>query len=343
MTAYCYLDPQAADTGLESLEYEEPVFPEEQGAAPRQLDFYGHSIPPLERTLRRQLARYFITQGLQPDWYIPLPSNAQPYQDFRHTQRREELPCLIAAGPRHFAQPDFRQRWANVFAPLPSIPMRPELISAEFADPEDLFRVYGSACWIMLLDRERLGSRPEPKGWADLFNPRYQGEIILNGEQGLPNAMLLGNLAKDFGPAALETLGRNTKAIQGGGEMARAAGSRHPQRAAIYVLPWFWAENNIHSERTARLWPEEGAYGSPLTLLGQKHLSPGAQAAFDFLTGPRWARQMEDIHCIAAHRQHARLPLPGPLRWIGWDLARSNQLDALLAQAGHSFKRGYQA
>lgn len=341
MTAYCYPDPQAVDAGLESLEDEEPVFPEEQGGAPRQLDFYGHSIPPLERELRRQLAHHFISQGLQPDWYIPRSLNARPYQDFQHTQQREALPCLIAAGPRHFAQPSFSQRWADVFAPLPTIPLRPELVSAGFADPEDLFRVYGSACWTILLDRERLGDRPEPKGWADLFDPRYQGDIILNGEHGLPNAMLLANLAKDFGPAALETLGRHTKAILGGGEMARAAGSRHPQRAAIYVLPWFWAENNIHTERTLRLWPEEGAYGSPLTLLGQKQLSPGAQAAFDFITGPRWARQMEDIHCIAAHQQHARLPLPGSLRWIGWDLARSATLNALMAEAGHYFKQGY--
>ena len=339
MTAYCFSD-SASDMAT-PLEHEEPVFPEEQGGGPRFLDFYGHSIPPLEREMRRQLAAYYRAQGISAAWYIPLQSNSYPYHDFQHAQQADELPCLIAAGPRHFAHPDFSRKWGQLFAPLPPITLRPELREAGYADPQEVFRVYGSACWMLLVDLERLGDRPLPRRWADLWDTRYRGDIILNGDKGLPNPMLLANLAKDFGPEALETLGRQTRAIQGGAEMARAAGSRHPQRAALYVLPQFWAENNIHTERTARIWPEEGAYGSPLTLLGRPQLSLGAAAAFDFLTGARWAAQMEAVHCIVASQQHATQPLPGPIRWIGWELARSHNLDRLLTEAAQAFQRGY--
>lgn len=325
-----------------TLEHEEPVFPEEEGGPPRPLDFYGLSIPPLGRELRRQLAAHFHHQGLAPAWYLPRPLNDLPYRHFQHTTQAGEMPCLLMdAGPRHFCNPGFEARWRGLYTGLPQIPLSATFSAAGLDDPAGRLRPYGTACWVILADLEMLGDRPLPKGWSDLFNPCYAGDIIANGEKDCLAPLLLANLARDYGADALTRLARQIRAVQGGGEMARAAGGRSPHRAALYVLPRFWAENNIHKDNTRIIWPEEGAYCTPLILLGQQTLTPGAAAAFDFLTGPAWAAQLEGIYCIPADPALVTRPLPGPLRWIGWDLARSPDLEALVAQAGTCFRQGY--
>ncbi|THF55140.1 ABC transporter substrate-binding protein [Pseudothauera rhizosphaerae] len=323
-------------------EAEEPVFPEDEGGPARRLDFYGLSIPPLVRELRRQLAAHFHTRGMAPAWYVPRQLNPAPYHHFRDARHADELPGLIAdAGPRYFARRDFLDRWRGTFAPLPPLPLRPEFGEAGLADPEGLVHVHACACWLILADLEMLGTRPLPRHWSDLLHPRYERDIVLNGDEHGPNPLILANLARDCTPAALEALGRNTVAIQGGAEMARAAGSRSPRRAALYVLPRFWAENNIHRDTTRIVWPEEGAYATPLLLLGKRDAGPSAAAVFDFLHGPQWNGQLENIHCIPADGRRATRPVPGRLRWLGWQAARDPALDDTIRAASAHFHRGY--
>lgn len=323
-------------------EAEEPIFPEDEGGPARRLDFYGLSIPPLVRELRRQLAVHFHTRGIDAAWYVPRQLNPAPYHHFRHARHVDELPGLIAdAGPRNFARTDFFARWPDAFSPLPEIPLRPEFDEAGLADPQGLAHVHACACWLILADLEKLASRPLPRHWEDLLHPRYKRDIILNGDANGPNPLILANLARDCTPAALQALGRNTLAIQGGAEMARAAGSRNPRRAALYVLPRFWAENNIHKDATRIVWPEEGAYATPLLLLGKRDASPAATAVFDFLHGAQWSRQLESIHCVLADGGRATQPVPGALRWPGWQAARDPAVDDMIRAAGAHFNQGY--
>lgn len=322
----------------------EPTFPEEIDGLPRRLDFYAQAIPPLARELRRELALHFARLGIAPAWYVPRPIVSTPYAHFRHSREAADLPRLIAdAGPRHFCHPEFRQRWPSdsTFAPLPAAPVRPEFERAGLTDPEGLFHVHGAASFGILADLERLGDRPLPTSWADVLHPRFRGDIVVNGTGGDPAPILLANLARDFGAHQLRAFGRNIKSIQGGGEMARAAGSRHPDRSALYLMPWFWTQTNIHHARTRPIWPVEGLYCTPLLLLGRPELTPGARAAFDFVTGPRWAERVEGVHCAVADPRHARTPIPGELRWIGWDLARDSRLDSLIADARAHCREGY--
>lgn len=328
----------------DGLDGKEPAFPEEEGGPPRRLDFYGEDTAPLNRELRSQMARHFRLAGLSPAWYAPRPLNDEPYRQFRETRQAEDMPCLVAAAnPRHYTRPAFARRWfdGGTYAPLPALETRPEFVRAGLNDPRDVFRVYGGTCWVILVDMERLGNRPPPKGWADLFDPRYRQDIMVNGQEDKPAPMLLANLGRDFGTARLERLGHNLKAVRLPSEMARAAGSRDPNRAAINVLPWFWAENNIHKDNAVVVWPEEGAYCTPMLMFGKPHLTPGAAAAFDFLTGASWAERMESICCPVAGSRHAHPPLPGELRWIGWDMLRSPDLDALIFEAGQRCRKGY--
>lgn len=322
---------------------EEPCFPEDDDGPPRRLDFFGLTIPPLGREMRRLLAAHFRAGGLTPSWYVARVQTDGPYPRFFDTTGDPaDIPELIAdAGPRHFTGHAFTQRWPGLFARHPEAPMRAEFLRAGLADPQGICHVFGCACWVILADLDKLGSRPLPQSWADILHPRFRGDIVANGEGGHIAPLLAANLARDFGPEALTALGHNVCAIQGGGEMARAAGSRHPNRAALYLLPRFWAENTIHRDSTRMVWPAEGAYCTPMLLAGKPERSAAASAAFECLTGPAWAARLEDVHCPTAHPALAHHPLPGELRWIGWELARSAALDTLLETARSHFQEGY--
>ncbi|ACO76313.1 hypothetical protein AvCA_00460 [Azotobacter vinelandii CA] len=326
------------------IDAEEPVFPEEEWGATRRLDFYGQNIPPLARAMRRLLAEHFRRRQLQPAWYVTGPFGNEPYRQFSEVEDADDLPALIAdAGPRAFGRPAFAERWAGVYAARRQAGRRAEFVQAGLYDPADIFQTHGCSCWLILADEQELAGRPLPTAWCDLFAPRYERSIVLNGDGDLPARLLLANLAHDHGAAAMTALGRNTRAIRSGGEMGRAAGSHSPERAALYVLPWFWARNNIHTQRTRILWPRDGAYVTPLVSLGRRELSPGAQAALDFLGGPLWAATMESVDCVVADPRHARAPLPGPLRWTGWEPVRSAALDDLVASAAAHFRQGFHA
>jgi hypothetical protein len=66
--------------------------------------------------------------------------------------------------------------------------------------------------------------------------------------------------------------------------------------------------------------------------------------ALDFLTGPEWAAFMTKV-CFPPSAFHGEStpPLPGKLKWLGWDYLRSNDLEALNAPLNAAFSKGRRA
>jgi hypothetical protein len=320
---------------------DEPTFPEEQGHPARQLDFYGRPMPPINRELRRLLYAHYRRHCPDAAWFVPMPLHSKPYYYFSRIDSAEQIPLLIAEfgllGASHLA---LESAWRDVFMANQQNDLRQEFVQAGLQDPLGILQIYGTSCWVLLVDWERLGDREPPRGWEDLFDPRFHGEIVINGDDTVPAALLLTHLALDYGIDAMETLGRATRNLAKGSEMARAAGSQRRERGTIYVLPWFWANNNIHRSRTAIVWPQEGAYCSPFYWYAQAQHTPASQCALEFLQGPIWGKRVESIHCIVAQSTHACREIPGRLRWMGWDQARDDCRPSLHKAALTAFQNG---
>jgi ABC-type Fe3+ transport system substrate-binding protein len=122
-------------------------------------------------------------------------------------------------------------------------------------------------------------------------------------------------------------------------KMAKTAGSQSPDGAALYLLPEFFARSGPHHATTRIVWPEEGAYLTPQYLLRKHDARPAATLVLDYLCGAEWAAHLAKIGFAPARAGSP--PLPGRLRWVGWDFVRANDLDALRTVLNAAFVRGH--
>ncbi|CAH2601723.1 ABC transporter substrate-binding protein [Rhodovastum atsumiense] len=326
---------------------DEPAFPEEEGGPRRRLDYFGHVFPPLRRMVRQHLHEGFERErrrsGLTAAWYVPASLDSPDCAWVHETEDADWLPGLLSdAGLGRFTRPGFTTRWqqAGLYQPRPQPALRPDLAAAGLADPLGVCEVYGAGPWVILADRARLRGRPVPQGWEDLLSPQYRGDIVANGSDGRLAGVLLFNLFVDFGLDGLQALGANMWGFRGGAQMARNLGSGDPEGAALAILPYFWALNNIHRDRVALVWPREGAYAVPLLLLRRHDAPPAARLAHALLTGRDWAGRMESAGCASNRDDSGGAPLPGPLRWLGWSHARGLDFPGLHPLCDAALARG---
>lgn len=325
---------------------EEPVFPEKETGVRRKLDYLGYAPCPIRAEMRRRMHKRFEDERADgrpsPLWYVPSGCHeSNVYDDIWKVEDPAELPGVVSeVGIGDFLQPAFVERFFEgglLSAPVSAL-VREEYKEAGLADPTGLYHVYGVLPYLILVDRKRLGSRAVPETWSDLFQPCYKNDIIINGWENDIQEALLFNMNKDFGEEGLASLGANVKDFWHPADMAKAAGTENPKGAALYVLPWFFAKSAPHTDRTLLVWPKEGAYVTPLYVLTKKERSEAARSPLDFLTGPSWAAFLAKAGFPPARTDAPSLP--GKLRWIGWEYARSRDMEALRAPLNAAFMKG---
>jgi hypothetical protein len=340
--------PMKTTTETIDLLEDEPVFPEMETNARRRLDFLGYAPCPLRNELRKRLHHLFVALSLRgtpaPEWFMPAGCHSpNPYDGLWLATDAAELPELVAeTGFGDFNRPEFVRRWfdSGTFGAVSAGATRSEFREAGLVDPQGQFHVYGAAPEIVLVDLNRLGDRPVPRTWGDVLHPRFKRDIIVSGEPGDIHESILFGLYKDHGEVGLAALGGNVRGFMHPAEMGKSAGSANPRGAALYLAPNFFARSAPHRAATRIVWPEEGAYLNPLYLFAKSAASPAARPAVDYLCGSDWAAHLDKMG-FAPGRVDSP-PLPGKLRWVGWDFVRKNDVDAMRAPLNAAFVSGYE-
>lgn len=324
---------------------DEPVFPESDDGRRRRLDYLGYAPCPLRSELRRRLHATF-QENIRPDrpapaWFMPAGCHSpNPYDELWLDSHLDDFPSLISeVGFGDFTRKAFADRWllnTNHFEAI-GAPTRPEFQQAGLIDPNGRLHVYAVNAEVVLVDRARLGDRPAPRSWEDILHERFRNDLVVSGEEGNLHETKLFALHSHFGEGALEALGRNVRGFMHPAEMAKTAGTAHPEGAALYLLPWFFAKACPRKETTAVVWPADGALGGLLYLLQRRMPTPGALAARQFLLGETWSRHLSRVGFPAAASGES---LPGPLRWAGWDYVYKNDLETLRPRLNEAFIRG---
>ncbi|MDR2673642.1 MAG: ABC transporter substrate-binding protein [Opitutaceae bacterium] len=343
--------PSSADDLLDL----DPVFPEHETGRRRALDYLGHAPCPLRAELRRRFHAHCRAMNPAPQWYMAGGCHGDDiYDGLWQTTDAGELPGLISdTGFGDFNRPEFARRWLaddKTFARIGAGgendaagggEIRLEFHEAGLIDPQGFYRVYGANVEIILVDLNRLGDRPAPRAWADVLHPRFRRDIIVSGDpQGIHESILFG-LYRDHGEAALAALGANVRDFMHPAEMAKTAGSANPRGAALYLLPGFFSASCPHRERTRVVWPGEGAYLTPQYILRRRDARPAADFFAGYLCGAEWAAHLAKIGFAPARAGSP--PLPGRLRWVGWDFVRDHDIEALGATLNAAFARGHSA
>ncbi len=196
--------------------------------------------------------------------------------------------------------------------------------TAGLPDPKGGYFVFGVNPLVLVADLDKIEGRPLPNRWADILDPIWTRDITLRGNADFFCHAVLLPIFQDGGAEALLKLAPNVrqglhpaqmvKQIDGGGG------------GALYVMPEFFAHRVRNKDRIAILWPSDGALASPVTLQVKKEKIEELRPVLDWLTGPE----------LAAALIGARFPVPhagvegelqhAPLKWLGWDWLRQNDI-----------------
>lgn len=318
---------------------ESPIFPECEGAPLRKLDYLGYAPCPVRHEMQRRMHTFFQRNEAEfgkLEWFSPSGCGAanDPYDLIWKTANADEMPSVISdGGSSDFFRKEGHERWikSGVYGrlKLDGVSMRPEYIAAGAEDPMGALTMYAAFPSVFMVDMQKLGNRPVPKSWAELGDPIYKNDVTISGwEDEVPDPIIF-NLWKNYGQKGIENFARNIKNFWAPAQMAKTAGSSSTEGTAIYVLSLFFALGNPRDDKVRIVWPEEGAWFSPLTVLAKPERKPVSRLPIDFLTSTDWAQFLDKVGAPSAFTYPGQKPLPGKLGWMGWDFIRGNDLDAL--------------
>jgi ABC-type Fe3+ transport system substrate-binding protein len=196
--------------------------------------------------------------------------------------------------------------------------------AAGLPDPCGEYFVLGVNPLVIVADLDKVEGRPLPRRWADILDPAWRGDIALRGSADFFCHAVLLPIHQEHGAEGLLKLAPNVreglhpaqmvKQIDGGGG------------GALYVMPEFFAHRVKRRERIKILWPSDGALASPVTLQVKRDKVEELRPVLDWLTGPELARALVGARFPVPHAGVEGELREAPLKWLGWDWLRANDI-----------------
>lgn len=303
-----------------------------------ELDFVGTTVCLLRGAFRDSFDDWMsgCRRREEPllNCYVPEScGNGNLYADIWQAERIEDFPAVVTAcGFGDFFRREFVERLVQKghFQTVPQQACHPAFPTEQFLDPDGWYTLYGVYPYVLLVDKRRLGDRPVPKRWSDLLDPVYEQQIIAVGNSRKVAELLLMTIHQEHGDEGLNKLARNVRDGWHGSRMARTAGTPHSDGAAIYYIPWAFAQSCPHSEHVSIVWPEDGAIVNPLFMLVQSSRREAVKPVTDFISGVDLGEKAAASFCpVLNPHVDNRLPAGAAFKWLGWDYIKSNDLQQL--------------
>lgn len=205
-----------------------------------------------------------------------------------------------------------------------------EFLEAGCIDPKGVYNMYAVSPSVILVDKNKLKDLPMPKSWGDLLNPIYKNNIIVGGtpEELSDSAVLY--IYKEYGEDGLKKLVQNTKNLWHPSKMSKTAGTMNTEGAAIYIMSWFFAKTCPNTEKTAIVWPEDGALINPMCVLAKESKTSQMDALINFALGEELGSKLADSYFPSLNQKvDNKLPEGAKFKWLGWDYIRENSMDEI--------------
>jgi ABC-type Fe3+ transport system substrate-binding protein len=107
-------------------------------------------------------------------------------------------------------------------------------------------------------------------------------------------------------------------------------------------MPWFFAQKIKARERIEIIFPEEGAFISPVQLLVKQKKHEDLAHVVDFLMSRTLHQHCSDNYFPSPHPEVAsNLPEGARLYWIGWDFIYRHDLEQVKKVIGATFTAEY--
>ncbi len=195
---------------------------------------------------------------------------------------------------------------------------------ASLEDEKGEYFLFGVNPLVIVADLEKSGDRPLPTCWADVLDPMWSRDITLRGNADFFCHAVLLPLFKEGGADALLKLAPNVKQGLHPAQMVKLIDSG--QGSALYVMPEFFAHRVKNRDRIKIIWPTDGALASPVTLQVKRDKVEELKPLLDWLAGPELARALVGARFPVPHADVEGELQDAPLKWVGWDWLRQNDL-----------------
>jgi ABC-type Fe3+ transport system substrate-binding protein len=254
----------------------------------------------------------------------------------------DNLPDLmITADINNLFHKPFRDKFVRPSYFSSSHPeINPLFKESGLTDPEGEYSFISTNILVMVVDHEILPEGPVPERWEDLLDKRFERSLGIRGEEDfychsvtLPYYLL-------YGEEAMGKLERNIHSCYHPAQMVKAVNSRKEGRPPIFIMPLFFAQKIAVKREVSLIFPEEGAFTSPVSYFVKKEKAEELKPILDFLQGEEVAQMCEELHCPSAYTDSSILPEGKKLYWVGWDTVREGdvgvvkkEIDRLLTEA----------
>ena len=312
----------------------------------RRPDLLAYIPCPLKQFFKENLdmvlAKHRERTGISYDCEVPMGCGSKDeFEDQWMNEDIDRMPdIIISMGFGDFFRKEFVDRFVKTGhfkAVLPSNVNR-DFSDSGLIDPDGRYTVYSHHPYLFMIDKMKLGNLPVPKTWQDLLNPAYENNIIVGGHGDEISETILLHYVREFGSSAVEKLAGNIKSIWHGAEMAKHAGSRSSEGAAIYVASHFFASTCPRKEAVQIFFPEDGIAASHLYMLVKKNPEKDPRVIIDYLFGKLYGNQsVEQFFPVINGDIKDRVYEGKKIRWAGWDFIRQNDIHTLRDEMTSNF------
>ena len=266
-----------------------------------------------------------------------------PYVD--SVESVDELPDLILSSDLNaFYHRRFLERFVlpGHFVSVNG-PMHPRMAEIGYADPRGHFTQFCANALVAVHVKDLRPELAAPVSWADLLKPEYRKSIIMRGQDSFFCSGVLVPFFRLFGMEAIPRLAANVCGGMHPSQMVKMIDSRAEGCPPFFIMPWFFARKIKATERIEILFPEEGAFVSPVQLLVKRSKQAELGQVIDFLMAKPLHQHCSDNFFPTPHPEVADIvPAGKRLFWIGWDFIYENDLEQVKQSVGEAFTTEYE-
>jgi ABC-type Fe3+ transport system substrate-binding protein len=261
-------------------------------------------------------------------------------------QSENELPDVIVSSDLNsFLHRQFITRFVNtgLFVNKQS-KIHSTLEATQYADPKNNYTMFAANPLVMVHVRDTTSPVPTPVSWKDILCSRFRKKVVIRGQDNFFCSAVLLPFYRLFGMDAVLSLAESVVDGMHPSQMVKQIDSAQTDIAPIYIMPLFFAKKIKRTDRIEIIFPHEGVFISPITLLRKKLPSGNISEITDFLLGLELQQYCADNFFLSVHPDIKNPIMPNnKLYWIGWDFIYNNDLLSIKNTLGSKFTSTFMA
>lgn len=194
-------------------------------------------------------------------------------------------------------------------------------------DPLAIYKIIALVPAVLVVNKNHLNGRSVPRSWADILSPEFENSIAIPlNDLDLFNVVLLGVYAL-FGEDGIKNLARSYHKNLHPSQMTRARHAQSGELPAVNIAPYFFTKMIQSNSGLEAVWPQEGAFISPIFMLVKNEHEKLVEPFVQFFVSEETAEIVSAGGYFPSTLKGADEPSgQKTFFWPGWDFMHDEKL-----------------